>query len=276
MTVAEVELPALADVAAAVLDDAAEVFVAQLGAAEQVTKGIGDFATAADLEIERRVTAALTERTGLPVHGEEFGGRALAEGSTWVLDPVDGTANYSAGLPLAGINLALLTDGVPVLALTWLPLLDERYVAVAGGPTRRNGTELPRLERLGLDQATVALGHISPKVDDGWTPPYPFRYRMEVATVLAKRVLRVRLLGSSAVDHAWAAAGRLGAALSFGNHPWDNAPGALLVRSAGGVVADLEGGEYGLRSTSIVAGSPGVVEELVEVLAELGDPAGYA
>ncbi|HEV2089161.1 MAG TPA: inositol monophosphatase family protein, partial [Cryptosporangiaceae bacterium] len=97
-----------------------------------------------------------------------------------------------------------------------------------------------------------------------------------VATLLAKRALRVRMLGSSAVDQAWAAAGRLGAAVSFGNHPWDNAPGALLIRSAGGVVSDLEGGPYGLASTSMVAGSPGVVEDLAAVFAELGDPAGFA
>ncbi|NED62038.1 inositol monophosphatase, partial [Streptomyces sp. SID10244] len=78
-------------------------------------KGPTDFATQVDLDLERRIAGELADRTQIPVHGEEFGGPSVTEGAVWVLDPVDGTYNYSTGVPLAGILLGLLVDGDPVL-----------------------------------------------------------------------------------------------------------------------------------------------------------------
>ena len=104
-----------------------------------------DFATEVDLAIERQVVAALQATTGIGVHGEEFGGTDLDSPWVWVLDPVDGTFNYAAGSPMAAILLALLHDGEPVAGLTWLPFIDERYTAVAGGPLMKNGAPQPSL-----------------------------------------------------------------------------------------------------------------------------------
>ena len=63
--------------------------------------------------------------------------RPLDSDLVWVLDPIDGTFNYSSGLPTAAILLGLLRDGEPVLGLTWLPFIGQRYTAVAGGPVLR-------------------------------------------------------------------------------------------------------------------------------------------
>lgn len=276
MTLAEVDLRGLADVAATVLDEVSPYFVEHVGAPEEVVKGVADWATAADLELERRIGAALTDRTGLPVHGEEFGGVPLDQGTAWVLDPIDGTANYTARMPLTGISLGLLTDGVPVIGLIWVPLLGERYRAVVGGPVERNGVAQPPLPAGRLEDATVAVGNISPKGAHGRAARYPFGFRCALVTELAKRATRVRMLGSSAVELAWTAAGVVGGQLNFGNHPWDNAAGVLLVRCGGGAVSDLEHGPYGLHSTSIVSGRSGVVAEIGDLLDELGDPQSYA
>jgi myo-inositol-1(or 4)-monophosphatase len=99
---------------------------------------------------------------------------------------------------------------------------------------------------------------------------------MALANAVAHQAMRVRMFGSSAVELAWASAGAVGASLNFGNHAWDNAAGALMVRQAGGVLRDLEGDEWGLRSRSILVGRQGVVDELSELIAALGDPASYA
>ena len=80
---------------------------------------------------------ALTSATGIEVHGEEFGGADVDSPLVWVLDPIDGTFNYAAGLPMAAILLGLLRDGEPVAGLTWLPFTDERYTAVVGWPAVR-------------------------------------------------------------------------------------------------------------------------------------------
>jgi myo-inositol-1(or 4)-monophosphatase len=271
------QLRELAATAATILDDVTPYFVGEIGAAEEVTKGIGDWATAADLSLEREITSALLDRTGLPTHGEEFGGPSLREGVTWVLDPIDGTANYSARIPLTGISLALLQDGRPVVGLIRLPLFGEAYSAVAGGPLERNGERMPVLAPGRLEDVTVALGNVAPKgTHGGPTPRYPFRYRMALANAVAHHSMRIRMLGSSAVELAWASTGAVGAALNFGNHAWDNAAGALFVQQADGVLSDLECTEWSLDSHSILVGRPGVVTELVELLKGLGDPATYA
>ena len=105
------DLDALVAEASAILDDAAEPFIAGHRAKSAVSKRGDDFATKVDLEIERQVVDALAKATGIPVHGEEFGGAELDSPWVWVLDPIDGTFNYAAGSPMAAILLGLLHDG---------------------------------------------------------------------------------------------------------------------------------------------------------------------
>jgi myo-inositol-1(or 4)-monophosphatase len=270
VTLALTDLEQLSAEAARVLTEAESEFRDGLGADEAVAKGPNDYATAVDLALERRISAALAERTGLPVHGEEYGGGELAVGTTWVLDPVDGTANYSHRIPLTAINLALLVDGVPKAGLTWLPLLGERYLAVAGGPVRRNEVALPPLRPEGLGQTVVAFGHVG--FGNG---PYPAGYRLALLREVSRSALRVRMIGASALEFAWVAAGLFSAAISFGNKAWDTAPGACLVRAAGGVVTDLAGAPHELTSPSMVAARPGAADELRALIATLGDPTSY-
>jgi myo-inositol-1(or 4)-monophosphatase len=267
------DLGALCRTAAEILTGVEDVFSDGLRSAPTVHKGVSDFATEVDLAIERRVASELLRSTGIEVHGEEHGGPPPADGTMWILDPVDGTANYSRGIPLAGINLALLVEGNPVLGLSWLPLLDQRYAAVAGGPLLCNGRPTAPLRPARL--AEVAVGFGNPHRSGPGSGRFPTAYRLAFLAALARRCLRVRVLGATALDLAWVASGRLGAGMSFGNHPWDTAPGACLIRAAGGVVTDLAGAPHGFDSTSVLAGAPGVHDEVLEVLAEVGDPSQY-
>ncbi|GAB2921187.1 inositol monophosphatase [Rhodococcus aerolatus] len=262
------DLPGLVAEASALLDSVTDRFTAGVGAPSAKAKGPTDFATAVDLELERTLGAQLTERTGIAVHGEEFGGPDLRSGTAWVLDPVDGTANYSAGMPLAGILLALVHDGQPVAGLTWLPLLGERYTAVEGGPLLRDGEALPPLAPATLAEVTTVIGSLDLRARGAY--PGPFRYA--VMGSLSQACLRVRLLGATGVDLAWTAAGVLGGSVTFGHHPWDNAAGVCLVRAAGGVVTDLAGQPWRIDSPSVLAASPGVHDELLALLAEVGEP----
>ena len=155
------DLGALVEKASAILDDATEPFLAGHRADSAVQKKGNDFATDVDLAIERQVVAALTETTGIGVHGEEFGGTDLDSEWVWVLDPVDGTFNYAAGSPMAGILLGLLHHGDPVAGLTWLPFLDQRYTAVADGPLMKNGVAQPPLAPVDLADALIGAGSFS-------------------------------------------------------------------------------------------------------------------
>jgi myo-inositol-1(or 4)-monophosphatase len=263
----------LLDIASAVLDSAVDEFVAGLGAPSAVEKGVTDFATQVDLDLERRLAAELADRTQIPVHGEEFGGPPVTEGTVWVLDPVDGTYNYSTGVPMAGILLGLLVDGDPVLGLTWLPLLGRRYAAHVDGPLLADGAPAPALAPLDLKASAIAYGPFNAAGHGR----YPGARRADVIRALSSRVARLRMTGSTGVDMAYTAAGIFGGAIAFGRHAWDNAAGAALVRAAGGVATDLSGAPWTASSPSLVCAAPGVHEEIMAVIADVvGDEWGAA
>ncbi|MDJ0393146.1 inositol monophosphatase family protein [Rhodococcus sp. G-MC3] len=270
MTLAE-DPQRLVEIAARLLDDTGDRFVAGVGAPSAVQKGPDDFATAVDLELEKRLTAELFELTGIPVHGEEFGGPDLHDGALWVLDPIDGTFNYSAGLPSAGTLLALLDDGVPVAGLTWLPLVNQRFTAAVGGPVYLNGDAVPALTDRELSDSMIGFGAFNIE-SKGRTPGV---YRLRILEELSRVSSRLRMHGATGIDLAYTASGVLGGCVVFGHRAWDNAAGALLVQSAGGVVTDLAGEPWTIDSGSVLAASPRAHEQLLSVITDLGDPADF-
>ncbi|MFT4043648.1 MAG: inositol monophosphatase [Gordonia sp. (in: high G+C Gram-positive bacteria)] len=261
------DLPRLLGIAAEILDGVSDAFVAGLGAPSVVVKGDTDFATQVDLDLERSIRQALLERTGIAVHGEEFGGAPVTDGPVWVLDPVDGTYNYSVGMPVAAILLALVVDGDAVLGLTWLPLVGQRYSAHRGGPLLCNGEPVAAAAQTSLAQSAIAFGPFD--VSHGGR--YPGAQRAALLEVLSRRAARLRMTGSTGVDMAYAAAGIFGGAIAFGGHPWDNAAGAALVRAAGGIATDLAGNPWTVTSPSLVAGAPEIHAELMALIRDAFD-----
>lgn len=271
MTLDDRQLSELLDTAAGVLDGASTQFVAGHRADSAVAKKGDDFATEVDLAIERRVVAELQRLTGIGVHGEEFGGESVDSEMVWILDPIDGTFNYAAGSPMAAILLGLLVDGEPVLGLTWLPFMAQRYTAIVGGPLRCNGGELARLEHGDVRDAIVGTGTFN--IDSRGR--YPGRYRAAVLANLSRQCSRMRMHGATGIDLAYVSAGILGGAISFGHHIWDHAAGVALVRAAGGVVTDLAGEPWTLTSPSALVAAPGVHEQMLEIVAAAGNPKDY-
>ena len=203
----ETDLDGLVAEATIILDAAAKPFIAGHRAQSAVAKKGNDFATEVDLAIERQVVRALEETTGIGVHGEEFGGAPIDSHLVWVLDPIDGTFNYAAGLPTAAILLGLLRDGVPIAGLTWLPF---------------TGCALHRRGR----RAVVRQRNCAACTEDGQTERLRRRHR-HVQRRLAWRVPRPLSDGSSravessvfagadarfrrGIDFAYAGAGILG------------------------------------------------------------------
>ncbi|MGE2731917.1 inositol monophosphatase family protein [Mycolicibacterium vaccae] len=257
--------------AAGILDSASQQFLDGHRADSAVEKKGNDFATDVDLALEKRITAELTRLTGIGVHGEEFGGESLEAEQVWVLDPIDGTFNYAAGLPTAAMLLALMVDGEPVLGLTWMPFISQRYTAIVGGPVHCNGEPVEPLRSTALADAVVATGTYN--IDSRGR--YPGRFRAALLANLSRECSRMRMHGSTGIDFAYVAAGILGGAISFGHHVWDHAAGVALVRAAGGIVTDLAGAPWTPSSPSAMVAAPGVHERMLELVAAAGDPEDY-
>jgi myo-inositol-1(or 4)-monophosphatase len=265
------DLDALVAEAAVILDEAAKPFIAGHRAESAVQKKGNDFATEVDLAIERQVVQALTDKTGIEVHGEEFGGADVNSPLVWVLDPIDGTFNYAAGSPMAAILLGLVCDGEPVAGLTWVPFTGERFTGIAGKPLCSNGVEQPSLRPAKLADSIVGVGTFN--VDSRGR--VPGRYRLAVIENLSRKCSRLRMHGSTGIDLAYTAAGILGGAISFSGHPWDHAAGVALMHAAGGVVTDLAGKDWTIKSRSALVALPGVHGEILDILSAVGEPGDY-
>lgn len=236
-------------VAEAVVAEAERIFLRGLGADPFELKPAGDFATQVDLEIERFLRRHLSETTGIPVYGEESGG-PIHQSPVWVVDPIDGTANYAAGNPMCSILVSLLVEGQPVVAVTAIPVLGRRLTAWEGSPLLVNGKAVT--PQRNPDKRIAQIGFSS--VASPSNSQYPSLVRQGLLSLLAETYLRPRITGSVGVDLAFTAQGIFGGAVSFSPHVWDNAAGVMLVRAAGGVVTDTSGNTWTPESPGVVAG----------------------
>ncbi len=230
-----------------------------------IPKGERDYATAIDLEIERTVKRALAEASPeIPFLGEEEGGASVDASLLWVLDPIDGTVNFSKASPLCAISLALIEGGRPVFGIIDLPFLDERYVAAAGAGAYLNGQRMAIAEVGELQEAVIGFADFAV----GAHADSENRIHRELMRRLARESLRVRVHGSASLDLAWLAAGRLSATIMLSNLPWDVAAGVLLVREAGGEAYDYDGSPYSPHSAFTLASVPGIANDLLTIVEE--------
>jgi myo-inositol-1(or 4)-monophosphatase len=228
-----------------------------------IAKGDRDFATSVDLQIEAAIRTSLGQATpAIPFLGEEHGGDGQLSNTQWVLDPIDGTINFARDSPLCTISLSLLTGGQPVLGIVDAPLLGERFIARRGGGAFLNGERISVSSVGVLHEAIVGVADFKVGVGSGEEN----RVHLAVLAHLARTSLRVRMLGSAALDLAWLAAGRLNATLMLSNLPWDVTAGLLLVREAGGVVFDHDGSDHGPESRFTLASEPSLAEPIRQIL----------
>ncbi|RUO78457.1 inositol-1-monophosphatase [Pseudidiomarina taiwanensis] len=221
-------------------------------------KSQNDFVSEIDKAAEAAIIGAI--RKNYPDHSiiaEESGTTAGAESEhEWIIDPLDGTTNYLRGIPHFAISIAYRVKGVVQVAVVYDPLREDLFTAVKGGGAQLNGKRLRVKAKRDLDGALLATG-------------FPFKRKalsdvyLAVFADLFEDVADMRRAGAAALDLAYVAAGRVDGFFEFALQPWDMAAGALLVREAGGLVADFNGGHDFLSQGHIVAGNPKVVQALL-------------
>jgi myo-inositol-1(or 4)-monophosphatase len=222
-------------------------------------KARNDFVTVADRESEAAVVAVIRER--YPEHrilAEEGSAAEAGRGSVyeWLIDPLDGTTNFLQGLPVYCTSVACRRDGELLAGAVVDPEGGNVFAAARGGGAVWNDRPMRCSPRPGLDGAFLATG-------------YPFRAlpTLDVYLAVFREVFlhakAIRRCGAAALDLAYTAAGVYDGFFEFRLSPWDIGAGVLLVREAGGIVTDLDGGETFFAGGNLVAGALGVQPELL-------------
>jgi myo-inositol-1(or 4)-monophosphatase len=227
-------------------------------------KGPANFASSADHRSEEVLYRELSKaRPGYGFLMEERGAVAGPDRThRWIVDPLDGTTNFLHGLPLFSIAIALERDGEIVAGLTYNPVLDELYTAEKGQGTFLNNRRLRVAARRTLADCLITTG-----IPHRGKPGHE-RFLAECKGLMGQ-VAGIRRTGSAAIDLAWVAAGRFDGYIERGLSPWDLAAGSLLVREAGGLVTDAQGGKRMLETGDIVAANAQVHRAMLDLMAQV-------
>ena len=227
-----------------------------------------DLVTQVDRGVEARIAGCL-EATGIPIHGEEAHRVEDFEtyrGRAWVLDPVDGTLNYVSTHRDWAISLALVDDGVPVLAALADPVAGRLYTAIRGRGAR---VEPLTGEAVGCDG--VASKALEPVKDlplsEGMVVAH---YQLTQHAGIGRAIegsRGMRCYGAAALEMAEVAAGGAVVYAQPLLQPWDVAAGALLCTETGVVLTRMDGAAFDVRRAgSLLVGSPAAHAEVLEYL----------
>lgn len=231
------------------------------------SKGAHDLVTFVDEGAQRIIVDRL--RQSFPdddVLGEEGAtdvAERLAGPRVWVVDPLDGTTNFTHGVPPYAVSIGLRVEGQGAVGVVLDVPSGELFSAARGAGLTVDGVPASVSATDRLDDALIATG-------------FPFRDYRYVAGYLetfeaAIRAMRgLRRHGAAAIDLAWTAAGRFDGFFEAGLAPWDVAAGVVLVEAAGGRVGGMWDGADSVASGALVAAAPGVYDALAEITVPLG------
>jgi len=223
-------------------------------------KGAVDLVTPFDLEAQEILVGRL--EAAFPGHGflaEEGLSKPGDSDYRWIIDPLDGTTNYSHAFPVFSVSAALERAGRVVLGLVFDPTREEMFRAEAGRGASLNGAAIRVSGIAELGKSLLATGF-----------PYDIRTSPDNNLGYWKRFIvraqAIRRCGSAALDLAYVACGRFDGFWEIKLKPWDVAAGALIVAEAGGRVTDLAGGQHSLQAPGILATNGLVHPAMLEVL----------
>lgn len=209
-------------------------------------KGPRDIVTAADVDSERLIVGGLKDR--FPEDGivaEEGSQESARAGRRWFVDPLDGTVNYSRGVPFWCVSLALFEGREPLVGVIHDPIRRETFHAAKGQGSWCDGAGM---RCTSVQDPSESLVHLTVDFNDD-----SMLAGLEDLLVLAPAVFRTRNTGSVSLALAYLAAGRFDAVAHRFATTWDYGAGIVLVREAGGVASDMQGAVYTDRTVAVLA-----------------------
>ena len=213
------------------------------------SKKRNDFVTEVDRACEQEIIDVL--RSAYPNHsilGEETG---YQEGDEfcWVIDPLDGTANFVHGFPQFAVSIALKQKNRVVVGCIYDPLRQELFTSIKGAGTQLNERRIRVTQCAKLEDALIGTGF-------PFREPHHFKPYLRTFEAIFPACAGVRRAGAAALDLAYVAAGRLDGFWETSLEQWDLAAGTLMIKEAGGLCSDYRGEPDYLDNGQIIAGNP--------------------
>ena len=223
-------------------------------------KGVIDVVTEMDIKAEDMIMKTIKAR--FPEHGiltEESFEQKSGSGYRWIIDPLDGTTNYSHGFPIFCVSIALEREGEIILGVVFNPMLNELFTAEKGKGAYLNSK---KIRVSGISELTKSLLATGFPYDVRTSPDNNISHFANFAV----RVQAIRRAGSAALDMCYVACGRFDGFWELKLKPWDTAAAMLIIKEAGGIVTDFKGSAFSLYSGETLASNGLVHDEMIEIL----------
>ncbi len=215
-----------------------------------------EIVTKYDYESEKMILGAIKKK--FPTHqflSEEAGlGKNKNSDYLWVIDPLDGTTNFSSKNPLFGVSIALLCKNKIVLGVIYIPFSKELFWAEKGKGAYLNNKRIAVSNTKDLKKAFLAFCY-------GYKQAH-VKELLKIYNHFKLNSFETRHLGSAVVEFTWVACGRIDSIMIKGTNPWDVASGALIVREAGGRVTNYDNQEWNINDENIL-GSNGLIHSKI-------------
>ena len=245
---------------------AAKILIRDFGEVEKLQvslKGPGDFVTVSDKKVEKILIDELQRaRPNYSILSEEIGLIKKDEEFKWIIDPIDGTANFLHGIPHFGISIGLEHNKEIICGIIYDPIKNEMFFAEKGNGSYLNDQRMRVSARSKLMDCIIFTGGPSFKSNDEdkklSLKEYE-KFSSKVGTPLRK-------MGSASLDMAYVAAGRCDGFWQRNLNYWDIAAGIILVKEAGGFVTDFKGEKQYIENKTILVTNSKINKEMIEVL----------
>jgi len=224
-------------------------------------KGPGDFVTNCDKKVEKILINELgTARPNYSILSEEIGEINNDSKCKWIIDPIDGTANFLHGIPHFAISVGLEENNEIIAGIIYDPIKDEMFIAEKGNGSYLNNQRMRVSSRSKLKDCIVFTGGPRQNAENKNLVLKEYNnFSSEVSTPIRK-------LGSAALDMAYVAAGRCDGYWQRNLNYWDVAAGIIIVKEAGGFVTDFEGSRKYVENKTILATNAKIGDQMREVL----------
>ena len=224
-------------------------------------KGPGDYVTASDKKIEKILIEELQKaRPNYSILSEEIGQIKKDEEFRWVIDPIDGTANFLHGIPHFAISVGLEQNKEIICGIVYDPIKDEMFIAEKGNGSYLNNQRMRVSARSQLKDCIIFTGGPGQNSKD---KELSFAEYKKISSLVQTPI---RKMGSASLDMAYVAAGRCDVFWQRGLNYWDYAAGIIIIKEAGGFVTDFKGNNEYIKNETILATNSRINEEMLKVL----------
>lgn len=214
--------------------------------------------TGVDLAAEKVIIKLI--KKNFPSHdilSEEAGG-VIGGKYTWVIDPLDGTTNYTKNFPFFASSIALLDGKNPILGIILNPITQELYFAEKGGGSFLNGKKIKISRSAILSRSVILLNKGREKKD--------FIKFHKILGRVGRLCRTFRFWGASSLELCYVASGRIDGFIDTGSSPWDFAAGVLIIKEAGGKVTDFNGEDWQPETKNIVATNGKIHNQVIKLI----------